>query len=130
MKRVAFVVGRGGGDMGDVLPAVDTLVAARNRVRILFLDAADDVLIRRFEGTRRRHPQVARGVVDSIADERLLLKEPARPGGPGHRHWRTEHQPTPDPPDGGVRSRRSREAPCGPRCSRSASNTASHWTST
>jgi UPF0042 nucleotide-binding protein len=75
MKRVAFVVGRGGGDMGDVLPAVDTLVAARNRVRILFLDAADDVLIRRFEGTRRRHPQVARGVVDSIADERLLLKE-------------------------------------------------------
>lgn len=61
--------------MGDVLPAVDTLVAARNRVRILFLDAADDVLIRRFEGTRRRHPQVARGVVDSIADERLLLKE-------------------------------------------------------
>ena len=26
------------------------------------------------EGTRRRHPQAARGVVDSIADERLLLK--------------------------------------------------------
>jgi RNase adapter protein RapZ len=75
MKRVAFVVGRGGGDLGDVLPAVDTLVAARNRVRILFLDAADDVLIRRFEGTRRRHPQAARGVIDSIADERLLLKE-------------------------------------------------------
>lgn len=75
MKRVAFVVGRGGGDMGDVLPAVDSLAAARNRVRILFLDAADDVLIRRFEGTRRRHPQAARGVVDSIADERLLLKE-------------------------------------------------------
>ena len=45
----------------------------RNRVRILFLDAADDVLIRRFEGTRRRHPQAARGVTDSIADERLLL---------------------------------------------------------
>jgi UPF0042 nucleotide-binding protein len=73
MERVAFVVGRGGGDLDDVLPAVDALEAGRNRVRIVFLDAADDVLIRRFEGTRRRHPQAARGVVDSIADERLLL---------------------------------------------------------
>jgi UPF0042 nucleotide-binding protein len=73
MERVAFVIGRGGGDLEDVLPAVDALIAGRNRVRILFLDAADDVLIRRFEGTRRRHPQAARGVVDSIADERALL---------------------------------------------------------
>jgi RNase adapter protein RapZ len=73
MERVAFVVGRGGGDLDDVLPAVDALLAGRNRVRILFLDAPDDVLIRRFEGTRRRHPQAARGVVDSIADERALL---------------------------------------------------------
>ena len=73
LKRVAFVVGRGGGGLDDVLPAVDTLEASRHRVRILFLDAADDVLVRRFEGTRRRHPQAARGVVDSIADERLLL---------------------------------------------------------
>lgn len=73
MERVAFVVGRGGGDLDDVLPAVDVLEAGRNRVRVLFLDASDDVLIRRFEGTRRRHPQAARGVVDSVADERLLL---------------------------------------------------------
>jgi len=73
MERVAFVVGRAGGDLDDVLPAVDGLIAGRNRVRILFLDAAEDVLIRRFEGTRRRHPQAARGVVDSIADERALL---------------------------------------------------------
>ena len=75
LERVAFVVGRGGGDLDEVLPAVDGLKAARHRVRILFLDAADDVLIRRFEGTRRRHPQAARGVVDSIADERLLLND-------------------------------------------------------
>jgi UPF0042 nucleotide-binding protein len=74
MERVAFVVGRGGGDLDDVLPAVDVLQSGRNRVRILFLDAADDVLIRRFEGTRRRHPQAARGVVNSITDERHLLQ--------------------------------------------------------
>jgi UPF0042 nucleotide-binding protein len=75
MKRVAFVVGRGGGDLDDVLPAVDALQAGRKRVRILFLDAADDVLIRRFEGTRRRHPQEARGVEESINEERKLLSD-------------------------------------------------------
>jgi UPF0042 nucleotide-binding protein len=73
LERVALVVGRGGGDFDDLLPAVDALLAGRNRVRILFLDAADDVLIRRFEGTRRRHPQVARGVEESISDERRIL---------------------------------------------------------
>jgi UPF0042 nucleotide-binding protein len=75
MKRVAFVVGRGGGDLDDVLPAIDALKAGRKRVRILFLDAADDVLIRRFEGTRRRHPQEARGVEESINEERKLLSD-------------------------------------------------------
>jgi UPF0042 nucleotide-binding protein len=74
LERVALVVGRGGGGFDDLLPAVDALRAARNRVRILFLDAADDVLVRRFEGTRRRHPQAtARGVEESITDERRIL---------------------------------------------------------
>lgn len=75
MERVAFVVGRAGGDVEDVLPAVDALRSARNRVRILFLDAPDEVLIRRFEGTRRRHPQASGGVEASIADERRLLAD-------------------------------------------------------
>ena len=73
MERVAFVVGRAGGDLEDVLPAVDALQVGRDRVQILFLDAPDDVLIQRFEGTRRRHPQAAGGVVDSIAEERALV---------------------------------------------------------
>jgi len=78
MERVALVIGRGGGSSGsdyfeglpDVLRA---LRADRNRVRVLFLDATDDVLIRRYEGTRRRHPLQTRGVEKSIADERRLL---------------------------------------------------------
>jgi UPF0042 nucleotide-binding protein len=74
LERVALVVGRGGGDFDDLLPAIDALRAGRNRVRILFLDAADDVLVRRFEGTRRRHPQAARGVEESITDERRILQ--------------------------------------------------------
>src|SRR5579862_2941246 len=81
MERVALVIGRGGGSTGaeyDDLPAVlDALRANGNQVRVLFLDANDDVLIRRYEGTRRRHPLAARGVEESITDERRLL-EPVR----------------------------------------------------
>jgi RNase adapter protein RapZ len=82
MDRVALVIGRGGsgagpeyfGDLPDVL---DQLRATRKRVRVVFLDAPDDVLVRRYEGTRRRHPLGSRGVEESIADERRLL-EPVR----------------------------------------------------
>jgi len=75
LERVAFVIGRGGGEIDDVIPSIEALEASRCRVRVLFLDAADDVLVRRFEGTRRRHPLAARGVEESIADERLLLAD-------------------------------------------------------
>ncbi len=74
-ERVALVVGRGGGDeyVDEVEPMLDRLRKGRHHVRVLFLDAPDDVLVRRFEGTRRRHPLAARGVEESIADERRLL---------------------------------------------------------
>jgi UPF0042 nucleotide-binding protein len=79
IERVALVIGRGGSNTGpeyfDDLPDVlDELRATRKRVRVIFLDAADEVLIRRYEGTRRRHPLAARGVEESIADERKLLQ--------------------------------------------------------
>ena len=45
------------------------------RVRLLFLDASDEVLVRRFEGTRRRHPLDADGVLTAIQRERELLHE-------------------------------------------------------
>jgi len=74
-ERVALVVGRGGGDehVEDVAPMLARLRKTGHDVRVLFLDAPDDVLVRRFEGTRRRHPLAARGVNESIADERRLL---------------------------------------------------------
>jgi len=82
LERVALVIGRGGSDTGpeyfDDLPDVlDELRGTRKRVRVVFLDAPDDVLVRRYEGTRRRHPLPARGVEASIARERELL-EPVR----------------------------------------------------
>jgi UPF0042 nucleotide-binding protein len=78
IERVALVIGRGGANTGveyfdDLADVLDALRQTRNRVTVLFLEAADDVLVRRYEGTRRRHPIDARGVEESIADERRLL---------------------------------------------------------
>ena len=49
-------------------------------VDILFLDAQDEVLIRRFKETRRRHPlaQKEKGLKESIAEERLYLEKTKR----------------------------------------------------
>ena len=77
-QRVALVIGRGGGSrVDDALPAVDALRARGHRVRLLYLDAPNDVLVRRFEGTRRRHPIAGANVEEAIGDERRLL-EPIR----------------------------------------------------
>jgi UPF0042 nucleotide-binding protein len=78
MERVALVIGRGGTDTGpeyfdDLYDVLDELRATRKRVRIVFLDAPDEVLVRRYGGTRRRHPLPARGVEAAIARERKLL---------------------------------------------------------
>src|SRR5207302_659769 len=73
-EKVALVVGRGGTEyLDDVEPALEALRSTGNRVRMLFLDASDDVLVRRFEGTRRRHPLAAEGVIGSITQERRML---------------------------------------------------------
>lgn len=72
--RVVLVLGRGGEEyVEEVGPALQHLRQTGNRVRVLYLEAADEVLVRRFEGTRRRHPLAAEGVIDSIARERDLL---------------------------------------------------------
>jgi UPF0042 nucleotide-binding protein len=44
------------------------------RPRVLFLEASDDVLVRRFENVRRAHPMQGTGrLIDGIAQERELL---------------------------------------------------------
>ncbi len=77
-ERVALVLGRGGGArVEEALPAIDALRAKGHRVLLVYLDAPQDVLVRRFEGTRRRHPIQERQVAEAITDERRLL-EPVR----------------------------------------------------
>jgi UPF0042 nucleotide-binding protein len=75
---VAFIVGRSGGVSPDTLLAVERELQQRHQsVKILFLDAPDEVLILRFEGNRRRHPFAGATLADSIGGERALL-EPIR----------------------------------------------------
>jgi UPF0042 nucleotide-binding protein len=74
-ERVALVVGRAGGGAVDELAAsLEQLRKGGDRVRVLFLEASSEVLVRRFEGTRRRHPMEGEGVADSIALERALMR--------------------------------------------------------
>ncbi len=72
--RVALVVGRAAGQLGDLEAAVEQLRASGARVRILYLEASDEVLVRRFEGTRRRHPLGQEAVTAAIALERQRLE--------------------------------------------------------
>jgi RNase adapter protein RapZ len=74
-ERVALVVGRSGGQLEDLADAIRQLRSSGGRVKVLFLEASDEVLVRRFEGTRRRNPlSGGEGVVESIAMERELLQ--------------------------------------------------------
>ncbi len=57
MEKVAVVTDiRGGGMFDNLFEALDALKAEDKPYKILFLDAADDVLVRRFKETRRKHP--------------------------------------------------------------------------
>jgi UPF0042 nucleotide-binding protein len=74
-ERVALVSGRGGGEyVIELSEAVVHLRESGANVRVLFLDAADEVLVRRFENTRRRHPLATDGVVAGITREREVLE--------------------------------------------------------
>lgn len=74
VDKVVLVVGTGPYH-DEVLPALQRLRALTSRLRVLFLDAATDVLVRRYESTRRRHP-LADGstLADAIETERDLLE--------------------------------------------------------
>jgi UPF0042 nucleotide-binding protein len=75
-EKVALVSGRSGGSVVEELTAaIDQLrQVPGGQVRVMFLDAADDVLVRRFEGTRRRHPAGGTTVSEGIAAERAALE--------------------------------------------------------
>jgi UPF0042 nucleotide-binding protein len=74
-KIAAIVDVRGGKLFADVQRAVQEL-RANARVRVLFLDATDAALVRRFEQVRRPHPLQGDGtLLDGIARERRRMEE-------------------------------------------------------
>ncbi|UYO95861.1 RNase adapter RapZ [Microbacterium sp. M28] len=81
LPKVAAVVDVRGRNLFDDLPDVARALRSRGSVQVLFLDASDDVLVRRFEAVRRPHPLQEDGtLLDGIRLERsrlMLVRESA-----------------------------------------------------
>lgn len=77
VSRVAVVVDiRGGSFFRDLQVALDGLDRRAVLPRVLFLEASDDALVRRFESNRRPHPLASgRRLVDGIETERELMRD-------------------------------------------------------
>jgi UPF0042 nucleotide-binding protein len=74
VPRVAVVVDVRGRDLFGSLPEITRSLRDGRHLRLVFLDASDDVLVRRFEAVRRPHPLQASGtIVDGIRRERARL---------------------------------------------------------
>ena len=79
VSRIALVVDIRGREFFDTLAQVLEEMEKQGQVyEVLFLEASDEVLIRRYKESRRRHPLAAQGrVSDGIVRERARL-EPIR----------------------------------------------------
>jgi len=75
--RLAVVVdARGGRMFADLERSLATLVESGVDLRVLYLEAGDNELVRRFESSRRPHPlQESGGILDGLNRERALLGE-------------------------------------------------------
>src|SRR4030095_3618074 len=76
IRRIALGVAlRGGQFLGACPRVLAKLRAAANHIQILFFDASDNVLLRRFSETRRPHPLAGQGAIqDGISRERKALE--------------------------------------------------------
>ena len=77
VKKVAVVIDvRGRAFFGDLTKSLSDLADQGITRKILFVDAADDALVRRFESTRRPHPlQGSDRILVGISKERDRLRE-------------------------------------------------------
>lgn len=76
ISKVALVCDmRGGAFFNDLFEALIELERDGVNHEILFLEAGDEVLLRRFKETRRRHPLSETGLLEAIREERSALGE-------------------------------------------------------
>ncbi len=77
IRRVALVIDiRGGLFFDDLFAALEKLEERGFVYRILFLEASDEALVRRFKETRRRHPLTGEGgILSAVHRERKKLEE-------------------------------------------------------
>ena len=73
--KVALVVDiRGGQCFDKLLQVLDEMEASGQKYELLFLDASDESLVRRYKETRRRHPLGERNsLLKNITNERQML---------------------------------------------------------
>jgi len=78
-KNVALVVDiRGGRFFDQLLGVLNEMEASSQKYELLYLDASDETLVRRFKETRRRHPLGrTSSLLENLQNERNLL-EPVR----------------------------------------------------
>jgi UPF0042 nucleotide-binding protein len=76
-RQIAIVLDSRAGDVPVALAAMRGALEGRGiRPQVVFLEARDEVLIRRFSETRHRHPLAeGRGIAASVTDERRLLED-------------------------------------------------------
>lgn len=75
LNRVALVLDIRGEEMfGNVLGQLRSLEHEQIPYRVVFLDASDEMLVRRYSETRRKHPLDRGRIIDSILAERAELK--------------------------------------------------------
>ena len=76
LRKAALVLDiRGEEIFGDLLNQLQSVKAQGVDYRLIFLDASDEVLVRRFSETRRKHPLADGGrLIDSIIAEREALR--------------------------------------------------------
>ncbi|GAA4366934.1 RNase adapter RapZ [Agromyces bauzanensis] len=76
LPRIAAVVDVRGRDFFSELQEIIQALRTGTNVRVVFLDATDAVLVRRFESVRRPHPLQGNGtILDGIEAERIRLAE-------------------------------------------------------
>ena len=77
MDKIAFVIDiRGGELLNDFFPGLEELRQAGHTYEILFMEASDRVVVKRYKETRRAHPLAQEGrLLRGISEERRLLQK-------------------------------------------------------